>query len=127
MPSLPAYLTFASKKEMHKPSKRRLSTEEGFAIIAGYYAQGGQGARQFYTSHGLTENQFYGWRKRYNRAHPDTAPVRATATGIRPLQITAAPLPCSLEIEYANGNRLRIPSGEGFSLSLVTQLLQVTT
>jgi hypothetical protein len=115
------------KKEMHKPSKSRLSTEEGFAIIASYYAQGGHGARPFYTSHGLTENQFYRWRKRYNRAHPDTAPVRATAIGIRPLQITAGPLPSSLEIEYANGNRLRLPCGEGFSLALVTQLLQVTT
>ncbi|MDR0863537.1 MAG: hypothetical protein LBO74_01220 [Candidatus Symbiothrix sp.] len=107
--------------------KHRLSTVEGFAIIASYYEQGGQGAKQFYTAHGLTENQFYRWRKRYNRAHPDTAPVSATGARIRPLQITAAPLPCSLEIEYANGNRLRLPCGEGFSLALVTQLLQVTT
>jgi hypothetical protein len=111
---------------MHKSSKGRLSSREGFALIASYYEQGGHGAREFYTSHGMTENRFYGWRKRYNRVHSLTVPTGKTGPCLRPLQITASPLPSPLEMEYANGNRLRIPSGEGFSLALVIQLLQVT-
>ena len=112
---------------MGTTNKHRLSTAEGFALIASYYEQGGQGAKQFYTTRGLTENQFYGWRKRYNRVHSAESTKRATEPALRPLQITTPALPATLEIEYANGNRLRLPCGESFSLELITGLLQVTT
>jgi hypothetical protein len=52
---------------------------------------------------------------------------RATEATLRPLQITTPTLPSTLEIEYANGNRLRLPCGEGFSLESIAGLLQVTT
>jgi transposase-like protein len=105
----------------------RLSTAEGFALIARYYQQGGHGARQFYTSHGLTENQFYGWRKRYNRTYSAADSIKETAAGIRPLEIIAPALPASIEIEYVNGNRLRLSLAAGISMDLVRQLLQLTT
>jgi hypothetical protein len=42
---------------------QRLTGSEGLAHIANYY-KSGLGPRAYYSQHGLTECQFYGWRKR---------------------------------------------------------------
>ncbi|MDR3262011.1 MAG: hypothetical protein LBT78_09290, partial [Tannerella sp.] len=62
------------KKE--RTSASTLSKAEGYEQIEGYYRQGGIGAKSYYTKQGVSEWQFYNWRRRYLREHPEVSHPR---------------------------------------------------
>ncbi len=52
--------------------KERLSKSEAYSMIEEYYSSG-ELPSVFYRRVGWSDNQFYGWRKKYLREHPSLA------------------------------------------------------
>ena len=52
--------------------KVKLSKSEAYSLIEEYFSSG-ELPSVFYRRVGLSDNQFYGWRKRYLRDHPSLA------------------------------------------------------
>jgi hypothetical protein len=51
----------------------RVGKSAGYELIEGYYRQGGFGAKSYYTKQGVSEWQFYNWRRRYLQEHPEVS------------------------------------------------------
>lgn len=95
-----------------------LTKEIAYPIIARYYKSGGLPS-DFYKKEGLSESQFYTWRKRYLKDHPQ-ASVRSVPAdkaskepqpGFHPIQVSAPKSPDQdgrIELEYPNGVVLRV-------------------
>lgn len=123
-------------ENQESPSARRygkLTKENAYPLIERYFASG-ELPSTFYRREGLTEHQFYKWRKHYLMDHPSLAsklglatPERRTRRGARCKTpagesgfgrlVTSVPMPsCGVspaerwEIEYPNGVILRIGS-----------------
>jgi transposase-like protein len=74
----------------------------------------------FYKRVGLSEHQFYSWRRRYLKDHPDVLPpklkIKKPEVGFHPIDVSL-PMPpvrkdqnIQIELEYPNGVILRIGS-----------------
>ena len=99
-----------------------LTKEIAYPIIARYYKNGGGLPSAYYKKEGLSECQFYTWRKRYLKDHPQTlsesvpdakAP-KEPPVSFHPIQ-ASSPVRQSVEIkdtrielEYPNGVILRL-------------------
>ena len=57
---------------MGATQKVKLSKSEAYSLIEKYFSSG-ELPSVFYRRVGLSDNQFYGWRKRYLRDHPSLA------------------------------------------------------
>ncbi len=57
---------------MEVAHKERLSKSEAYSLIEEYYSSG-ELPSVFYRRVGWSDNQFYGWRKKYLREHPSIA------------------------------------------------------
>lgn len=57
---------------MESTHKERLSKTEAYSLIEAYYSSG-ELPSVFYRRVGWSDNQFYGWRKKYLRDHPSLA------------------------------------------------------
>ncbi len=96
-----------------------LTKETAYPIIARYMKTGGL-ASVFYKKEGLSESQFYTWRKRYMKDHPPVSTKdRAsksveTSPSFHPVQVSSPPSSArkeqnaQIELEYPNGVILRM-------------------
>ncbi len=57
---------------MGATQRMKLSKSEAYSLIEEYFSRG-ELPSVFYRRVGLSDNQFYGWRKRYLRDHPSLA------------------------------------------------------
>ena len=104
-----------------------LTKEIAYPIIARYYKNGGGLPSTFYNKEGLSECQFYTWRKRYVKDHPEALtpsapflrsvnlPKPSAPTNFHPIQVSApvsasekSDLTSRIELEYPNGVILRV-------------------
>ena len=108
---------------------RILSRKEGMAHIENFY-RSGQRPREYYTQHGLTECQFYGWRRRYLALHPEASDTNSPVTSTKkfhPVTIESAstfPL-SSLEIHYPHGVRLVFSSAHAMEIEKIKELIKL--
>ncbi len=80
----------------------------------------GESPSTFYKRVGLSEHQYYSWRKRYLRDHPEALPtnpkMRKPAAAFHPIEVSPPVSPVrkdqniQIELEYPNGVILRIGS-----------------
>jgi hypothetical protein len=123
--------TFAGKKAMGKirSGALPLSRTAGMAHIENYYRSGLR-PFEYYQSHGLTECQFYGWRKRYLALHPEAEnkhTVSKSKKRFQPVKIesrTENQL-SGLEIHYPNGVRVIVGSQQGIGIEKLKALIQI--
>lgn len=95
-------------------------------------ARSGRSTRAFCREQGVTEGQFYAWRRRLNRQAQGTAPQRSRAaaemTGATFALVHAAtppPEPAGVELVWADGRRLRIgPGVDAATLRTVLAVLE---
>ena len=108
---------------------RIINRQEGMAHIETFY-RSGQRPSEYYTQQGLTECQFYGWRRRYLALHPEAA---AKPTHVRakkrfhPVNIESTrsfPL-SSLEIHYPHGVRLVFSSVQAMEIDKIKELIKL--
>lgn len=60
------------KKVMGSSQRIKLSKSEAYSLMEEYFSSG-ELPSVFYRRVGLSDNQFYGWRKKYLRDHPSLA------------------------------------------------------
>jgi len=98
-----------------------LTKEIAYPIIARYLKTGGLPSA-FYKREGLSESQFYTWRKRYFQDHPTSSSPKtvsepiSTSASFHPIQVPSTPFDtckashARIELEYPNGVVLRLDS-----------------
>jgi len=113
------------EKNSRSPS-RSLSQAEGFGHIENYY-RSGQRPCEYYKEHGITEWQFYSWRKRYLQAHPQVSPAAGTGTILHKVRIddVSDSRFSGLEIHYPHGVKLVIGSGQSLAIAQLSALIQL--
>jgi hypothetical protein len=124
--------TFAKKSMSRTRTSHPLTESEGFAHLSSYY-QSGLRPREYYKNHGISEYQFYHWRKRYLAAHPELCTNKAAvSTGKKQFhEVKFAPmsLPSSLsgglEIHYPHGVKVVFSSDSGLDLETLSTLIQL--
>ena len=115
--------------EKKQPGFRNLSRSEGLAHIENYYKSGLR-PRAYYSEHGLTESQFYGWRKRYLALHPQSEEKRPPAKPkkkFHPVKIESAGLPrlSGLEIHYPHGVKIVSGSLQEIEIAKLVELVKL--
>jgi hypothetical protein len=108
---------------------RAINRAEGMAHIENFYRNGLRPI-EYYTHHGLTECQFYGWRRRYIALHPEAANKNSYVKPqkkIHPVQIeTASSFRLSgLEIHYPHGVRLVLGSDQTIEIEKIKELIKL--
>jgi len=96
-----------------------LTKEIAYPIIARYFKNGGGLPSEFYKKEGLSDSQFYTWRKRYLEDFPrplftPEPASKDTPASFHPIQVSS-PITQSatekddqIELEYPNGVILRV-------------------
>ena len=103
-----------------------LTKDVAYGIIARYLRIGGS-ASAFYKKEGMTEGQFYSWRRRYLKDHPVCSvaedarpvfhPIEMPVSTEQPVEIPAPTrkqtevFDLKIELEYPNGVILRVDGG----------------
>jgi transposase-like protein len=95
-------------------------------------ARSGRSIRAFCREQGVTEGQFYAWRRRLNRKAQGAAPqrIRAAAemtgaTFALVHEATTTPEPAGVELVWTDGRRLRIgPGVDAMTLRTVLAVLE---
>jgi hypothetical protein len=108
-----------------------LSKSAGYKLIEGYYRQGGIDAKSYYTQQGVSEWQFYNWRRRYLQEHPEVSPpiVEEKKKKVYPIQIEV-PIrdetsSMAIEIRYPHGVILRFNNSIGIDITELTALVKI--
>jgi hypothetical protein len=106
-----------------------LSRKEGLAHIENYYLSG-QRPAEYYKSNGLTECQFYGWRRQYLSLHPeaaDNSPSVKSRKKFHQVKIEAATSRglSGLEIHYPNGVKVVLDSGHPVEIAKIKELIKL--
>jgi transposase-like protein len=108
-----------------------LRKAEGYELIAGYYRQGGSGAKSYYTKQGVSEWQFYNWRRRYLREHPEESHPRVAEKKkkVYPVQLESpnrdeAPS-AAIEIRYPHGVIVRFDNSMGIGITELSALVKI--
>jgi hypothetical protein len=106
-----------------------ISRKEGLAHIENYYRSGLRPA-EYYKSNGLTECQFYGWRKRYLTLHPESSDKNTAVKSrkkFHPIKIESSrSLRLSgLEIHYPNGVRVVVDSEHAIETDQLKELIKL--
>jgi hypothetical protein len=112
--------------EKRKPISRPLSQSEGFGHIENYFRSGLRPA-EYYNQHGLSEWQFYSWRKRYLLAQ---AQLKTPVVAEKKFHRVNIESPCGielpgLEIHYPHGVRLVLGSGHSIGIEQLTALIKL--
>jgi hypothetical protein len=108
---------------------RMISRSEGMAHIENYYHSGLRPG-EYYNQHGLTECQFYGWRRRYLALHPEVdtrkTPEKAKKRFHRVMiESVSENMLSGFEIHYPHGVRLVSGSIQGFEIETIKELIKV--
>jgi hypothetical protein len=105
---------------------RPLNRSEGFHHIENYYRSGLR-ASEYYKQAGITQWQFYSWRRRYLLEHPESAPIAKSAATFHRLNIEDSPGQriSGLEIHYPHGVKLMIGSGHPLEIASLISLIQI--
>ncbi len=96
---------------------RHKTRDEMESILQSYQNHEGK-QKDFCAAHGIRANQLHYWRRKLSKA----APV-SKANKFIPLKIGAVELTEQIEINYPNGNSVKLPTTT--PLALVEQLLQI--
>ena len=112
-----------------KEGVRPLSQSEGFAHIENYYLSGLRPS-EYYKEHGLTDCQFYGWRKRYLSVHPEAEHGKIPEKGkkqIHPVKIDYTPSIglSGFEIHYPHGVRVVVGSEQSIEIDSLKELIKL--
>jgi len=91
-------------------------------------ARGGRSIRAFCQERGITEGQFYAWRRRLagsgrGAVRPRPAGAMSSATFALVQEAGAGPEPAGVELVWADGRRLRI--GPGTDVTTLRTVLAV--
>ncbi len=95
-----------------------LSKEIIYPKIAAYF-KSGESPSSFYKREGLSEGQFYSWRKRYLRDHPNQMKpaIKESTQNFHPIEVPASKqldvARGQIELEYPNGVILRMDTSLG--------------
>jgi len=106
---------------------RPLRRSEGLAHIENYYLSG-QRPSEYCKEHGITECQFYGWRRRYLELHPQPEKTSAvTQKKFHPLKIESpSGIHLSgLELHYPNGVRVLIGKEHSIGIEKLSALIKL--
>jgi len=108
---------------------RIISRSEGMAHIENFYRSGLR-PREYYQQHGLTECQFYGWRRRYLALYPEASDKPAEVKPekqFHPVQIESASSfrTSGLEIHYPHGVRLILGSDSDIEIEKLKELIKL--
>jgi hypothetical protein len=110
---------------------RVISRSEGLAHIENFYRSGLR-PKEYYGQQGLTECQFYGWRRRYLSLHPEAADKNHPVTEkpkkqFHPVKIeTASTFRISgFEIHYPHGVRLVLGSDQVMEIDKLKELIKL--
>ena len=108
---------------------RVLNREEWMSHIENFYRSGLRPG-EYYKQHGLTECQFYGWRKRYLALHPESADKSGeieTGKKFHPVTIekTSSTLLSGVEIHYPHGVNLVIGSDWAMEIGKIKELIKL--
>jgi hypothetical protein len=103
-----------------------LSRTEGFSHIENYYRSGLRPS-QYCKQHGITEWQFYSWRKRYLREHPAIEPPAIGDKVIHRIRIDEGSdhRVSGLEIHYPHGVKVVIASHSSIEIEKLRLLIQL--
>jgi len=109
-----------------KACARPLSRPEGFAHIENYYRSGLR-PTEYYKQHGITEWQFYFWRKRYLSLHPEAENSGSAEKKFHPVKIESVrgTRLSGLEIHYPNGVRVVIGNDHSVEIENLTELIKL--
>jgi hypothetical protein len=112
-----------------KDGFRPLSQSEGFAHIENYYGSGLRPS-EYYKQAGLTDCQFYGWRRRYLAIHPQAENTRRSIESkkkFHPVRIeTSTGIRLSgFEIHYPHGVRVVVSSDQSLDLEKLIELIKL--
>jgi hypothetical protein len=103
-----------------------LSRSEGLAHIENYYRSGLR-PFEYCKQQGITECQFYGWRKRYLNLHPDAAHCAGVGKKFHPVKIESSGAVCisGIEIHYPHGVRLILSNDHPVAIETLTALIKL--
>ena len=109
-----------------KSNSRPLTHSEGFGHIENYYLSGLR-PRDYYKQHGISEWQFYSWRRRYLAIHPQAESSNLQTKKFHPVNIES---PCvtgisGIEICYPNGVRLVIGAEHSIEIKKLSELIKL--
>jgi hypothetical protein len=110
---------------------RIINRSEGLALIENYF-RSGQGAREYYKQQGITECQFYGWRRRYLALHPEVENTQVSVNGKTKKRFHPVELEkvienqlSGFEIHYPNGVRVVVSSQQGIEIVKLKALIKI--
>jgi hypothetical protein len=112
--------------------KKGVSELEGFAHIEAYLRSSLRPS-EYYRSEGLSEYQFYNWRRKYLSVHPELSGSKSETSdeGKRFHKVkfehmpSSTPLPGGLEIHYPHGVKVVISTGSGLDLDTLVSLIKL--
>jgi len=112
--------------EKRNPLSRPLSQSEGFGHIENYYRSGLR-PREYYRQHGISEWQFYNWRKRYLSSHPHMESSSIPEKKFHPVSIesVAGTGISGFEIHYPHGVRVVISSEHSIGIEKLSALIKL--
>ena len=121
-------LTFVGKNDMGKTGEgfHPLTRSEGLAHIENYYRSGLRPS-EYFNQHGLTDSQFYGWRKRYLALHPEAESAKNTQKKFHPVAIESPAVikQSGLELHYPNGVRVIIGNEDSMDIEKLSALIKL--
>ena len=108
-------------------------TQAQWRTLIAKAARSGQSIRAFCRETGVTEGQFYAWRRRLNGKAGGATPHRIRAAGMAGAtfalvhEAAVIPEPAGVELVWADGRRLRIgPGVDAATLRTVLAVLEPT-
>ena len=123
-----AIITFVGKNDMGKTRAgyRPLTRSAGLAHIENYYRSGLRPS-EYFSQHGLTDSQFYSWRKRYLALHPEAESAGKVQKKFYPLKIEppSGIKVSGLELHYPNGVRVIIGNEDSIDIEKLSSLIKI--
>jgi hypothetical protein len=101
---------------------------EGFSHIEAYLRSGLRPS-EYYRSEGISEYQFYNWRRKYMSLHPELSGGKSEPSdvekGFHKVKIERTPLSGGLEIHYPHGVKVVILTGSELDLDTLVSLIKL--
>jgi len=114
--------------EKRKPISRPLSQSEGFGHIENYYRSGLR-PHEYYSQQGISEWQFYRWRKRYLAVHHQAEMSTKAENGKKfhrvRIETTTGIQVSGLEIHYPHGVRVIVGSDYPIETEKLSELIKL--
>jgi len=112
--------------EKRKSQSHPLSHSEGIGHIENYYRSGLRPS-EYYHQHGISEWQFYNWRRRYLAIHPQAEMPEKAGKKFHRIQIesiTGTQI-SGLEIHYPHGVRVIIGKDYPVEIEKLSELIKL--